>query len=379
MFNKSIDEYKNKNASFFQISNVDLSIVNAIRRTILSDIENVAFYFDNDNKDPEKSYIKIIENNSPLHNEFISQRISMIPIFLSTSEIHDWNNDFTFEIDVTNNTNNILAVTSKDIKIYSNESYVDDNIRDKMFPPFIIDKNSYYIPITKLPPGGQLKVQMNAIKGTASKNACFGVVSLCTFENMTDEQKKISQLNKFIEKTIDDDVEDLTEKKKTELTRQFNTLDIQRAFKTNQYNEPSEFTFKLESTCLLSNYEIFSLGLDKLIDNVQNIFNNFKELVTIEKVDEVFNITILEQTHTIGNLFQCLIYNKHIRSENDTKIDFIGYFVPHPLDKRIIIKMKYNNENNDIEKVFKDIMIQNVIDELNLVQKEWIEFTKKNN
>jgi DNA-directed RNA polymerase alpha subunit len=43
---------KDKNVSSFNISNIDLSIVNSLRRTILADIQNVAFYFDINNGVP---------------------------------------------------------------------------------------------------------------------------------------------------------------------------------------------------------------------------------------------------------------------------------------------------------------------------------------
>ena len=53
----------------FNVNDIDLSIINSIRRIILSELPNVGFFFDpNDfnNKD-----INVLENNTPLHNEFI--------------------------------------------------------------------------------------------------------------------------------------------------------------------------------------------------------------------------------------------------------------------------------------------------------------------
>ena len=54
------------------LDDVPVSLTNAIRRIILSEIPNVAFY--------EKD-IKIIENKSELHNEFIAHRTSLLPIY----------------------------------------------------------------------------------------------------------------------------------------------------------------------------------------------------------------------------------------------------------------------------------------------------------
>ena len=53
------------------LEDVPVSLSNAIRRIILSEIPNVAFY--------EKD-INVLENKSELHNEFIAHRTSLLPI-----------------------------------------------------------------------------------------------------------------------------------------------------------------------------------------------------------------------------------------------------------------------------------------------------------
>ena len=53
------------------------SLINGIRRTLLTDIDTVAI----DVKD-----INIITNNGKLHNEFLKDRISLIPLYIN--ELH---------------------------------------------------------------------------------------------------------------------------------------------------------------------------------------------------------------------------------------------------------------------------------------------------
>ena len=72
--NKKID----KNTLIFTLSGdekygLDKSIVNGIRRTLLTDIQSVAF-------DPDN--IKIEKNTGSLHNEFLKHRISLIPLYI---------------------------------------------------------------------------------------------------------------------------------------------------------------------------------------------------------------------------------------------------------------------------------------------------------
>ena len=73
----------------FTIKDIELSIVNAIRRIILSELPNVAFYFDP--YDVDNNDIIIKNNNSVLHNEFLAHRISLIPIHFHENEINDFN------------------------------------------------------------------------------------------------------------------------------------------------------------------------------------------------------------------------------------------------------------------------------------------------
>ena len=65
------------NRHSFQIDNIDLSIINAIRRIILSEIPVVAFYGE------DEPTIEILFNSSPLHNEFMIHRIGLIPIHIN--------------------------------------------------------------------------------------------------------------------------------------------------------------------------------------------------------------------------------------------------------------------------------------------------------
>ena len=56
-----------KNTYKFTLSNTNVSVVNALRRTILTDIETVVI-------DPNN--INIIKNNTQFNNELLCQRLS---------------------------------------------------------------------------------------------------------------------------------------------------------------------------------------------------------------------------------------------------------------------------------------------------------------
>ena len=59
-----------------EINGLDKSFINSIRRVLLSSIPSIAFRTDN------ISDIIIEKNNTSLHNEFLSHRISLIPLYI---------------------------------------------------------------------------------------------------------------------------------------------------------------------------------------------------------------------------------------------------------------------------------------------------------
>jgi DNA-directed RNA polymerase subunit L len=362
---------KDKNVSSFTISDIDLSIVNSLRRTILADIQNVAFYFDINNREPEKADIYIKTNDTPLHNEFLAQRLSMIPIHVLDEEIKSWNpSEYEFSIDITNESNKSITVTSENIIVKKNGN-TDEKLRERMFPKNAITGD--YILITKLPPSANkathLMATMIAKQGTAEKSACWSTISLCTYFNNIDESKNSKKKDEYVEKHKD------TLSKEHAIAR-YNTLDYQRAYKRNEYFEPNEFIFKIEPECLLSVSTIVHNGLSILSDKIQTLIKFDDEKISIDKSDDVYNITINEENHTIGNLLQALLYNIHVRENKSKDISFVGYFVPHPLDKRLILKIKssFNEFQIKEELIHSFNRIKIIIED---VLKNWDTFSSK--
>ena len=63
----------------FTLTDIDTSVANAIRRTVLSDIPVVCIRTDIKEEDPEKK-CKIEANTTRFHNELIKQRLSCIDL-----------------------------------------------------------------------------------------------------------------------------------------------------------------------------------------------------------------------------------------------------------------------------------------------------------
>lgn len=356
----------NKNRLHFKISNVDLSIVNALRRIILSEIPSVAFYFDI--YDQEKKYINIISNTSVLHNEFLSHRLSLIPLYFDQQEIAKFDSDeYKFVINKKNIGNDVILVTTKDFEIYKDDKKLPDSFREHIFPKCPITGD--YILITKLRPnlydniqGEEFNVECKALIGTAQEHARWCVVNDCVFGNTVDpiqEQKAFEELTKHS-----------TPEETNKLRLRFDIIDKYRHFKKNKYDEPSEFDFSLETECRLTTSEIVLKALQILRIKVDDFKNRIKDLKIIELSSKFYQIEIKNENYTLLNVLQCLIYNKNFR-EPDNKLDYIGYYQTHPLDKTMLLKLKFKEVDTDINEFLTE-NTEEIVKYIQTLEDEWL-------
>lgn len=375
------DIQKNDNKISFIVEDIDVSILNSIRRTILSDIPNVAFDFEPYEFDNKK--VDIITNTCSLHNEIILQRLSMIPLKFTENEINDFDPlKYKFKLSKTNNTNKMLNVTTGDIQIYdeNDKKYSDSFIR-KIFPKNKISDD--FILLTKLKPnnydkdkGDSIEINMIASKKTAKDYAGFGYVSQCVYHNIVDKDKAKQALKELKEKN-----KNLNSKELEDLEKDFNTLDKFRHFKTNKYDEPNSFQFDIESEARVSPEYLFFKSIEIIKGRLQRLLENIIDnKITINKIKNTQNLyefIIENEGHTIGNLIQSILYNIHIRDNEKKDINFIGYKCPHPLENTLIINIRFTNNinSNEVNAIFRKGItdIQDILDNIN---KKWIDKSK---
>jgi hypothetical protein len=159
-----------------------MSIANAIRRIIISDIPTFVFrtYPYSENK------AEITHNTTRFHNEIIKQRLSCIPIHIDDMDFPY--KDYVVEVDVKNDTDSILYVTTKDFKIknINTEVYSDESAVRAIFPPSSVTGD--YIEFARLQPklsenidGERLTLRCGLDIGMASQDGAFNVKLLNVF------------------------------------------------------------------------------------------------------------------------------------------------------------------------------------------------------
>jgi len=346
LYNKLADKHS------FTISNIDLAIINSIRRIILTEIPIVGFY--GEDKE-EKPTIDIIINNSPLHNEFMIHRIGLIPLHISQEITETYeDNDYEFEINIENKSNDTINITTGNFTGTYKKKELSTNELLKIFPP---NKNSNSkILITRLRNGEHLHFKAKAIKRTAKLNASFSPVSLSNFFFIQDKE---------------------------EADKKDNVLDKERSYFKNEFGDPSQINFQIESVNALSYKYLFKKALDIINEKLENLINKLEskeiEINKVQNCDNSFEFKIMNEDDTLGNLIQSILHNRYIRLKNNDSISnkcyYIGYICPHPLINELLIRFTLDTEDTD---KFYEFFIFNCKEIIKIIENiiiEWNKFT----
>ena len=321
------------------VYNCNSSFVNTLRRTIITEVETISFH----TEDYETSDIKIIENTSSLHNEFILHRIGLIPVNTQNIESFDVTK-YKFIIDVENKSNIPIDITTKDIKILNLETDTFEN-NESFFPRNPITKD--YILINRLKPtpygtGEKLHLEGKASKGIGKTHIRYSPVSNVCFINKVNPEIYNAEFEKYKIENPDVDSKELENKFKIE--------ESEKCFYINDNGEPYVFEFTVESCGVMKPYAILVEGLNKIIFKLKYFISEFNKSISnndsIVDIKEstslmkAFDVVVNGETHTLGHLLQ-----SHINEMFKEKNIFVGYMNPHPLEQKIIFRINVSNIN----------------------------------
>lgn len=347
----------------FTISNIDVSYVNAIRRTILSDIPIVVFrttpYEEND--------AMISVNTSRLNNEIVKQRLSCIPIHIDYLENGKSSmENYVLELDVENKTDTTMIVTTKDFKILNTltNKYLDESEVKKIFPPFIPPNGSgeYYIDFLRLRPkisdeipGERIKLSCKMSIGTARSDSMFNVTGTCSYGCTPDIEKMEEQLEIRKQKWKDEG--------KNENEIKFEAANW-KLLEGMRYVIKNSFDYVIESVGIYSNEKIIIESCKILIRKLEELKNLIEtDEVKIERSDNVlencYDVTLENEDYTIGNILNYELYR--IFYTELKQINYIGFKKLHPHDSDSILRISVEDSTKGISTV--KVMVIAVIDE----------------
>lgn len=320
----------------FQNDEMDHSLINAFRRITIG--ENITYSL--------KGEVKILINTSCFNDEYLINRINMIPLQQTLAQD---NQDLVFylchpndpKLPIINNNDIDITITAHQFQIYDttgNKSNIN-----------VTDIIPYDFPLIKLRKGQEFHLFIKPESGIGRRHATWkSCTATIKYENVVSLGEKVVDKTNPITGTIIETIPDKRDYPKNSLGNpKFITLSL----KSNGHLT-SEDAFKLTLTTL----ENKLLTLKHLIDNPMASHNDEKsssiEIIPSTDINNFIQVKITDPdktlspiaTHTIGNLLAEHMNYRLLKMLNNN-MDLIresmsAYLNPHPLDSVIYLKIK---------------------------------------
>jgi DNA-directed RNA polymerase subunit L len=291
----------------FRLNAPDVSIPNALRRTILSRIPVLV-------AKPDDCVIH--KNTSRFTNEILKQRIACIPVHTL---------DFkgaagrTVALKVQNKTDALLYVTTKDL-----------TGGDGLFPPTKVEVKGTtyeeYIEIVRLKnaatdamAGEEIDLTCKLSVGTARESGCYNAASACHFEWTQDAAAAEEAWRAKGDST-------------REAKLNWDLIDAKR------FTIPGSFEFSLKTVGVYTNDALMVTACDLLTEQLGAL-----EVEEVEAPSTMVNCTdyILKGIdYTIGNLLEWQLYD----TREAHGITYVSFFKKHPHDLDGILRVTSPNK-----------------------------------
>jgi DNA-directed RNA polymerase subunit L len=325
----------------FTLSGVNVSIANAIRRTLLADIPSVVFR----TAPHEESRATILTNTTRLNNEILKQRLSCIPVHITDLKDFDYTK-YTMELNVENISDTTMIVTTKDFVVKSVDTGkpISEADNKKIFPP-----DSYtgdYIDFVRLRPrisdeipGEKIHLTCEFSIGTCKQDGMFSALATCAYGFTVDEKEMEVKLGKKRKDWKDDGK---TEKEIDNFeSKNWILLEGARIVKKDSYD------FIVESVGVYTNMELITMACDILIDRLRGLDqiieqDKLKINISQNTMTNCFDIILENEDYTIGKVVEYVLYSKFFEQQEKGKVlSYCGFKKMHPHDPDSIIRLAY--------------------------------------
>ena len=306
----------------FVFENVRTSVVNALRRTVLAEVPYVATNRDETKPASHVGGFVVRHNTGRIHNDMLCDRIALVPIHLTKSEVDNFiPGSITVQLAVNNEKSVCMNVTSKDLQVL---------LFGKPHPNaracFPADKVTGDWPlVTRLYPGEKIDVTATLEKGCAKRHAAFAVASCVGMMPSLDLDKANEERAKI------ESNKSLDESERLRALNHHDHIGRLRTVLLNKDGEPQGYKLAFQSECGLKESEILQIAMEVLTKKFSG-----KALTYESRVDgSSILYTIQGHGHTFGNMLQDIC----MHDRQALGIRSIGYFETHPLEDRIVVRV----------------------------------------
>ena len=334
----------------FTIKNVNVSIVNGLRRTLLTNIPTSVI---------DSTQSEFYTNTGRLHNEILKQRLDCIPVHIKDTSVLS---DLLLEVNMVNDTDMLMYLTTRDFKIknISTDTYLTDEAVEQIFPANKVTKS--FVLFSRLRPkisndipGEKLHFTARFKEGTAKENGAYNVVSISAYANTPDKSRQADQWDQ-IEETLQE--RGLNQKDIDYERKNWYTLDAKRIYLKDSYD------FKCQSLGVYSNLELIHLACDKIKEQLQDVHDkcssqiyeiNMRSTAMKNSADFILQ----GYDYTIGKIIEYILHEEYYKGKEGSvsPLSYVGFIKNHPHDEHSIIRFAFKEEDEfNKENIYNLIM-----------------------
>ena len=323
----------------FTIDKINVSLANALRRIILSDVPTLVFR----TAPHAESKSSITVNTSRIHNQILNQRLSCIPIHI-IDETFEFK-DYAVEINVTADSSEIRYITTKDFKMKNRNSgkYLTDVKCREIFPPNPITGD--YIEFARLLPkmseygeGEQLTMTCDLDIGTAKQDGAFNVVCTCAY-SMTMDPAKVDEAWRIKEaELVKEGIAAIGSEEMKAQRKNWSLLDAQR------HTKDDSFDFVVETVGVYTNADIVSKAAQIMINKCTKFIRDIESgenhiIPTVSTIQNGFDIELKGEDYTLGKVLEFFLHDKHYAE--DQTVTYCAFRKIHPHNPDSMIRVGF--------------------------------------
>lgn len=306
---ENIKAMNNGHELTYELKNMPVSFVNALRRIVLSGIPTVVV------RD-----VQILENTTQLPHEMLKHRVEMLPVNVAPEDVSTIK-DAKIELRIHPNKEQkgVQIVTTNDFVVESGRESILMKDRDLGTPLLFL----------KVRPGEAVHIKARlALEIENTSQVCTTSTKWHVDPEMAAEARKA-----FAESGQD--------------IRIFDNFMVQRYYSRDENGRPNWFDMFIESVGVLKSIDILRMAVKVLRKKVDDYMKEALENITREADEGTYHIGLDQGGHTIGYLFQEVMYR-------DTDVNFVSYDIPHPLKSLMVLRFNTKKSPESVLKTTRD-------------------------
>ena len=329
------------NRFVFRVAGIDRSVVNALRRIILSRIPCVVL-----RTEPHAaSLCTVVVNTTQFHNEILKHRLSCVPVH--TTDLDTLPGKCELEIDEHNTTAETTWVTTEHFRIrdVATGTYWTPDKSRVLFPPD--PKTLHFIDFVRLRGGEALKLRCGFVVSSADENQAFNVVSKCA---VTDTLDPHLAEQAFLRQQQQQQQQQPSKEKHDFDRRNFFLLDALR------YTIPGSFDFVVESVGVFPPRTLLQKACALMQNECVDVMENELPIVHVDgTMANAFDVLLPDEDATLGYVLQSFVMDLAYEEGQEQKegdegegdegkrkpLHYVGFAKLHPNDQDSRLRVAY--------------------------------------